>query len=188
MTRVNNGRMTHHYSGELVVFLIGMRLNQPWRIHKWLPAFLAMPRMLTKLSKDPASGLMGFRMTLSADGPVLIQYWDSHEKLYNYASSPTAEHRPAWTAFNRRARNAAGAVGIWHETYQVERAETMYVGMPPIGLARATEVVPVAKRSDRARQRLADGGTSSAANSGGEPPHTSRTSVESSHPRPDISQ
>jgi hypothetical protein len=159
MTRVNVGRMTHHYTGELVVFLIGMRLNQPWRIDKWLPPFLAMPRMLTELSKDPESGLMGFRLTLSADGPVLIQYWSSREKLYDYASSPAAEHRPAWTAFNRRARNAAGAVGIWHETYQVERAESMYVGMPPLGLALATEAVPVAKRSDRARQRMTEGGT-----------------------------
>jgi len=37
MAHVNVGRMTHHYNGELVVFLIGMRLNQPWRITKWLP-------------------------------------------------------------------------------------------------------------------------------------------------------
>ena len=159
MAHVNVGRMTHHYSGELVVFLIGMRLNQPWRITKWLPAFLAMPKMLTELSTDPDSGLMGFRFSMSADGPVLIQYWNSREKLYAYASAPSAEHRPAWTAFNRRARTAAGAVGIWHETFQVERAETMYVGMPRIGLARATEVIPVAQRSDRARARMADGST-----------------------------
>jgi len=121
--------------------------------------FLAMPKMLTELSTDPDSGLMGFRFSMSADGPVLIQYWNSREKLYAYASAPSAEHRPAWSAFNRRARSAAGAVGIWHETFQVERAETMYVGMPRIGLARATEVIPVAQRSDRARARMADGST-----------------------------
>jgi hypothetical protein len=159
MARVNIGRITHHHEGELVVFLIGMRFNRPWRVTTWLPAFLAMPRMLTELSKDPDSGLMGFRFTMSADGPVIVQYWNSREKLYNYASSPSAEHRPAWTAFNKRARKAAGAVGIWHETYQVERAETMYVAMPPIGLAKATESVPITKRSDRAQQRMADGVT-----------------------------
>lgn len=159
MKHVTTGRMTHHYDGELIVFLIGMRFNRPWRIDTWLPAFLAMPRMLAELSKDAESGLMGFRLAFSGDGPVVVQYWNSREKLYDYASAPTAEHRPAWTAFNRRARKAAGAVGIWHETYQVERAETMYVAMPAIGLAAATEAVPVTSRSDRAAQRMTDGRT-----------------------------
>ncbi|WP_411699133.1 DUF4188 domain-containing protein [Conyzicola sp.] len=159
MTHIHTGRMTHRYEGELVVFLIGMRFNRPWRFDKWLPAFLAMPRMLTELSKDPDSGLMGFRLSFSGDGPLIVQYWNSREKLYAYASAPTAEHRPAWTAFNQRARKAAGAVGIWHETYQVDRAETMYVGMPAIGLARATQAVPVGKRADRAAQRMAEGRT-----------------------------
>jgi hypothetical protein len=159
MARVQTGRTTHDYDGELVVFLIGMRFNRPWRIDKWLPAFVAMPRMLTELSKDPDSGLMGFRLSFGGDGPVVVQYWNSRDKLYAYASAPSAEHRPAWTAFNRRARKAAGAVGIWHETYQVERAETMYVGMPPIGLAAATSSIAVGSRSDRAAQRIADGRT-----------------------------
>jgi hypothetical protein len=159
MAHVSNGRMTHRYDGELVVFLIGMRFNKPWRIDKWMPAFLAMPRMLAELSKDPESGLMGFRLTVGGGGPTVIQYWNSREKLYEYASAPSAEHRPAWTAFNRRARKAGGAVGIWHETYQVDRAETMYVGMPSFGLAAATELVPVGKRSDRAADRIADGRT-----------------------------
>jgi hypothetical protein len=159
MAKIITGRMTHRYDGELIVFLIGMRFNRPWRIDKWLPAFLAMPRMLAELSKDTDSGLLGFRLSIGGDGPVVVQYWNSREKLYAYASSPSAEHRPAWTAFNRRARNAAGAVGIWHETFQVERAETLYVGMPAIGLARATEAVAVGSRSDRAAQRMADGRT-----------------------------
>jgi hypothetical protein len=157
--QVHTGRMTHHHEGELVVFLIGMRLNQPWRVDKWFPAFLAMPRMLTELSKDANSGLMGFRLTVGPGGPLVVQYWNSREKLYNYASNPAAEHRPAWTAFNRRARTAAGAVGIWHETYQVERAESMYVGMPAAGLALATESVQVTARHDRARDRMVDGRT-----------------------------
>jgi hypothetical protein len=46
-------------------------------------------------------------------------------------------------------------VGIWHETFQVARAESIYVGMPPSGLGAATTLVPVGKRSDRAAQRIA---------------------------------
>ena len=159
MARTIPTRTTHSYDGELVVFLIGMRFNQPWRVGSWLPVFLAMPRMLTELSKDSASGLLGFRLTIGAGGPVVVQYWNSQEKLYAYASAPTSEHRPAWTAFNTRARKAAGAVGIWHETYQVDRAETMYVGMPAFGLAAATAAVPVGTRADRAVDRMAVGRT-----------------------------
>ena len=148
-------RMTHEYEGELVVFLIGMKVNKPWRPDLWLPVFSAMPRMLAELSRDPESGLMGYRLTFGRGGPVVVQYWNSYEKLYAYASAPDAEHRPAWTAFNRRARKAPGSVGIWHETYLVERAETLYAHMAPDGLAGATSAVPVARRGERAKERLA---------------------------------
>ena len=157
MAEINAGRMTHHREGELVVFLIGMTINQWWRFDRWLPAFLAMPGMLAELSKDPDSGLLGYRLTFSGGGPLLVQYWSSHEKLYAYASSQDRLHRPAWTAFNRRTRKSRGAVGVWHETYQIARAETMYVGTPTMGLAKATAIVPVRPRGDRAADRLAAG-------------------------------
>ena len=166
MSRIDAGRVTHHHTGPLVVFLIGMRINQPWRPDRWWPTFTAMPKMLAELARDPESGLLGYRFTVTAGGPLLVQYWSSHEKLYAYASAPDAEHRPAWTAFNRRARRAPGAVGIWHETYVVEGAESMYVGMPVSGLARATTAVPVERRSDRAAARLEQGGRAAA----GRPP------------------
>jgi|SRR5690554_1335488 len=161
MARINNGRRTHSYSGDLVVFLIGMRINRPWRIRQWWPAFMAMPKMLTELMSDPDSGLMGFRMTFGSGGPLLVQYWSSPEKLYSYASDRSAEHRPAWAAFNRRVRKAPGVVGIWHETYVVAKAESVYVGMPVEGLAKATESVDVHGGTDRARDRLGQGATAS---------------------------
>jgi hypothetical protein len=113
-----------------------------------------MPKMLAELSKDKDSGLLGYRLTLGAGGPLVVQYWSSHEKLYAYASERNAAHRPAWAAFNRLARKAPGAVGIWHETYLVERAETIYSGMPVSGLAAATSSVPVARRGETAAERL----------------------------------
>jgi hypothetical protein len=155
MADIIASRMTHDYDGELVVFLIGMRINKPWRPDLWLPVFHAMPGMLAELSKDKDSGLLGYRLTISAGGPLLVQYWSSHERLYQYASDRDAAHRPAWAAFNRRARKAPGAVGIWHETYLVEQAETIYAGMPVSGLAAATSAVPVARRGETAGERLA---------------------------------
>jgi hypothetical protein len=163
MARTISQRMTHQHEGELVVFLIGMRINKPWRPDLWIPVFGAMPRMLVELARDPDSGLLGWRTVFSPRGPWVVQYWSSVEKLYAYASDLDTQHRPAWVAFNTRARKAPGAVGIWHETYVVERAETIYSGMPPFGLGKATSLVPVARRGDRARQRLAAEATSAMA-------------------------
>jgi Domain of unknown function (DUF4188) len=154
MAKVIPARMTHDHDGDLVVFLIGMRINKLWRPDLWLPTFLAMGPMLAELSKDKDSGLLGYRATFGPGGPLLVQYWSSHEKLYAYASDRDAGHRPAWAAFNRRARKAPGAVGIWHETYVVERAESIYSGMPVSGLGAATSAVPVARRGEKAAERL----------------------------------
>jgi Domain of unknown function (DUF4188) len=154
VTDILPGRMTHDYDGELVVFLLGMRINKPWRLDLWLPVFTAMPAMLAELSKDKNSGLLGYWLTFGPGGPLVVQYWSSHEKLYSYATDRDASHRPAWSAFNRRSRKAPGAVGLWHETYLVERSESIYAGMPVSGLVAATSVVPVAKRGETAAERL----------------------------------
>lgn len=153
MARIVPHRMTHVHDGPLVVFLIGMRINRPWRPDLWLPAFTAMPRMLAELSAEPESGLLGYRITIGAGGPLVIQHWKSAEQLYAYAGRTDAEHRPAWAAFNRAARKSPGGVGIWHETYVVDRAESMYVGMPAVGLAKATAAAEAAADS-RAAVRL----------------------------------
>ena len=151
---VERGRRTHQHEGELVVFLIGMTINRPWRPDLWLPVFRAMPPMLVELSSDPDSGLLGFRLTIGRGGPVLVQYWSSIEKLYRYAGDRDATHRPAWGEFNKRARRVPGAVGIWHETFAVDRAESMYVDSPVQGLAKATSSVPIGRGADRAEDRL----------------------------------
>lgn len=160
MATITRGRHTHdpdRVPAGLVVFLIGMRINKPWRVDAWLPVFLAMRPMLAELSRDPTSALLGYTTSIGPGGPMLVQYWRDAESLYAYSSNPTATHRPAWAAFNRRARKAAGAVGIWHETYPVRAAESVYVDMPPTGLARALGTMPITSRLDRARARLDHG-------------------------------
>jgi len=62
MTELSTGRMAVDVDGDFVVFLIGMRINKVWKIHKWLPVFLAMPRMLKELQQRPESGFLGFTM------------------------------------------------------------------------------------------------------------------------------
>jgi Domain of unknown function (DUF4188) len=123
----------------VVVFLIGMRVNRWQRVRAWWPVFTAMPRMLGELYADPASGLLAHRLTLSADGPLVVQYWRDRESLMAYARDPGKGHRPAWQRFNAAARASGGAVGIWHETYEVPSgaSESVYVDMPLRGLAAA---------------------------------------------------
>ena len=154
MADIARGRWTHDHNGDVTVFLIGMRINRWWRPDAWGPVVAAMPPMLAELSRDPDSGFLGFQMLAGLRGPVVIQYWRRPEDVYRYASQPDAAHRLAWSAFNRRARRVPGAVGIWHETYQISRAETVYVDMPPTGLAAATRSAPISKRLDRASARL----------------------------------
>jgi hypothetical protein len=155
MNAADLGRTTHDHDGTLVVFLIGMTINRWWRPDRWLPVFAAMPRMLAELAKDPDSGMLGHRLVLSPRGPWLVQYWSSLEALHSYASDPTARHRPAWQAFNRRTRKDPRSVGVWHETYVVERAESVYVNVPLSGLAAATHRVPVGRKGETAGERLA---------------------------------
>ncbi|GGX80995.1 DUF4188 domain-containing protein [Streptomyces hiroshimensis] len=152
------GRVTAAAEGDVVVFLIGMRINK-WRaVRHWLPVLSAMPRMLKELSRDPDSGLLGYRSLAGSPGNLtVVQYWESREKLLAYAADQSKEHRPAWTAFNRRARGSEGSVGIWHETYVVPAGsyESIYSGMPAHGLGAAYGTEPVARRGERAAQRLA---------------------------------
>lgn len=153
-------RMTHSYDGELVVFHIGMTIKKWWRPDVWMPVSASMPKMLGELFSDPESGLLGSTMLLGRRGPYLVQYWSSLEKLYAYASAPEQAHRPAWTSFNRNVRKHPGAIGVWHETYRVAAAESIYVDTPPMGLGAATGLVEIGRRHDRARARLEDGATS----------------------------
>ncbi len=154
MPTINPDRMAAEIDGEFVVFLIGMRINKPWKLHKWLPVFLAMPKMLKELDKaGPESGFLGH------NGPSLggmVQYWRSFDHLEAYARSPDRSHWPAWTAFNKRMKASRGDVGIWHETYLVApgRYEAIYSGMPPYGLGRVGRLVPATASRQDARTRL----------------------------------
>jgi hypothetical protein len=141
-------------SGDFVVFLIGMRINKPLRIDKWLPVANAMPKMLKELYANPELGLIHHEMWFSRT-LVLIQYWRSIEQLIAYSKNRNAEHLPAWQAFNK-AVGTDGSVGIWHETYMVsdKKYETVYANMPPFGLGKAGTLVEARSGYQSATARL----------------------------------
>ena len=155
MVAINRKRMCAEMDGDFVVFLIGARINKPWKIWKWWPVATAMPRMLTELAKRPDLGLLHARSVFSFPDAMVIQYWRSFEHLEAYAKARELAHLPAWQAFNR-AVGSNGDVGIWHETYVIERGryETIYNNMPAFGLGAAGTLVDAAGARQAARQRM----------------------------------
>ena len=91
VAKVYPRRMVAELDGDFVVFLFGLRINKPWKVHQWLPVFLAMPRMLKELYAHPECGFLGHESC----GFMLVQYWRSFEHLEAYARSKDHRHWPA---------------------------------------------------------------------------------------------
>ena len=151
MNPILSDRLTVARKQGLVVFLIGMRINSWWKIHRWLPVALAMPRMLRELRARPDSGYLG-GMFLPG---MSIQYWESTAKLLAYAHDRQGEHYPAWSRF-QRAVGTDGTVGIWHETFVVpdHGFECIYVNMPRFGLGKIFDLVSAHGKHATAARRL----------------------------------
>ena len=149
------GRQTAAYEGDVVVFLIGMRVNR-WRAFRhWPRVTRAMRPMLQELMTDPDSGLLGFRAMVGWRQVTLIQYWRDTESLQAFAGDPSRTHRPAWIDYFKTAYGS-GSVGIFHETYVVPAGahESYYGNMPAMGLGAVAGVVPVGRRGDSFKERM----------------------------------
>ena len=59
---IRHEKLTAQIDGDFVVFLIGMRINRPWMLHKWLPVVMAMGRMLPELYRQRQLGLLHHEM------------------------------------------------------------------------------------------------------------------------------
>ncbi len=154
MSRVMRGRWTARTEGDFVVLIIGMRINQWWKIHRWLPLIRAMAGMISELSLRPELGFLGgktwFGLTI-----VLIQYWRSFEDLESYAKARDLSHVPAWADFNRLIGND-GTVGVYHETYRIGpgQYENVFVNMPPTLLGTCATLTEANSQYASARGRM----------------------------------
>lgn len=154
---IHTHRLTATLDGDFVVFLIGMRINSPLKLHKWVPVVRAMPRMITELYQQPELGFVHAEMWF-ARTTIMVQYWRSMEQLLAYAKSKNAQHLPAWQAFNKSV-GTDGSVGIWHETYAASTGsyENVYVNMPAFGLGKAGTLQPATGGKQSAAGRLGTG-------------------------------
>jgi hypothetical protein len=154
MASIIDRRVTAQIEGDFVVFLIGMRINKPWKPHKWLLNLRTMPKMLKELEAAPAEN--GFLGCMNLGLLSLVQYWRSFDHLEAYARGRDKQHWPAWLEFNRLMKDSRGGVGIWHETYLIRAGEYENIssGMPLMGLAKAARLADVSGDAEAARGRL----------------------------------
>ncbi len=107
-------------------------------------------QMLATLSA-PVQGLLLTRPLSGPgdDGPLLLQYWRSHEDLERFGR--TLPHTGWWAWFNQ---HFGQGVGFYHEVYQVRTAEAIYLpGTRPVGPALFCDRVTVASGEGRSLDR-----------------------------------
>jgi Domain of unknown function (DUF4188) len=149
-----HGRCTAKVDSDVVVFLIGMRINRLSAVSMWWPVATAMPEMQKELARHPELGCIHTENWFGRT-TISLQYWRDFESLHAYARNPNQPHLPAWRDFNQAVRDN-GTVGIWHETYRVSRgnSEAIYGNMPRFGLASAFEHVTASSIGNSAAKRI----------------------------------
>ncbi|MDY0409706.1 DUF4188 domain-containing protein [Virgibacillus soli] len=152
--QIFTGRYTTENKDDVVVFLIGMRINKRWAIHKWLPVFHAMPGMIRELyTRKEELGFLSLENYFGLRTTIMIQYWRSLDDLLAYSKEGT--HLTAWKNFNKKVGDN-DTVGIYHETYVIKKGhyESVYGNMPLYGLAKAMKHIPITPERISARRRL----------------------------------
>jgi hypothetical protein len=151
---IYTGRYTTENHEDLVVFIIGMRLNNRLAVNKWLPVFTAMPGMIKELYTNKEElGFLSMESFFGLRTTVMIQYWRSMEDLLSYARNE--KHMTAWKDFNKKV-GSTDAVGIYHETYKVQSGEyeSIFGNMSRYGLGKALQHIPITSDRNSARKRL----------------------------------
>lgn len=154
MTTVFPGRWTAESEQDVTVFLIGMRVNRPWRVDRWWPIFSAMPPMIRTLAQHPELGLLSYDLWFGRT-TLMLSYWRSPEHLQRFAADRDQPHLEPWRRYMRTV-GSGGGVGIWHETYVTTAGsrEVVYANMPRFGLAEAIDHAPIGAGTSTARQRM----------------------------------
>jgi hypothetical protein len=156
MVQVVPGRFTAPSDTDVTVFLIGMRVNKPWRVDRWLPIIADMTRMQIHLAKHPEAGMLHAENWFGRT-TLMLSYWKDPQSLQSFAADQESPHLEPWRRFMRQVAKS-DAVGVWHETYVVPagHSEVIYSTMPVFGLAAATSHVQIGRGTGRARERLGE--------------------------------
>ena len=160
MAKVHPGRYTARVDRPLVVFAIGMRLNRPSAIHRWLRPMMNTVRMWRHVQRRRPARYLGGYLFVYWCGIGMIQYWEDIDHLVAFSHDDTQPHLAAWRQLAALTR-VDHTFGYWHETYRVTpgTSEAIYGSMPIFGLAAASIHEPIRSATESAQQRLASDGT-----------------------------
>jgi hypothetical protein len=95
-------------------------------------------------------GLLLNRPMMTEEGPVLVQYWRTHEDLDRFAR--VMPHSRWW---NWLMAHEGQGLGFYHEIYQAQTAEAVYeAGTSPVGPALFCSTETVKGGEGRSKERL----------------------------------
>jgi hypothetical protein len=133
---------------DLVVIYLGMRA-------KSLSGFKTLmsfgPKIRKSVEAKPEGLLLHENMLFSLVPPHfgMRQYWRDFDALERWAR--TLPHLEWWQAFLRDR----GGTGFWHETYPRHgEVESIYIDMPPVGMAKFAPETQARGSMFSARRRL----------------------------------
>src|SRR5215472_893010 len=141
---------------DLVVIYLGMRVNSL----SGLRTLMSFGQKIRQSVEAQPDGLLlheNMMFSLLPPHAGMRQYWRDFDTLERWARS--LPHLQWWQGFLKDR----GGTGFWHETYfRGGQIESVYVDMPPIGLAKFAPVTPARGSLFSARRRLGMGeGTAS---------------------------
>lgn len=151
---------TARCDGDFVVCLIGIRPNGANPFTKsFIEIGKVFRQMMSELESDRALGYMGGDIYIGANqrksSTLCVQYWRDYESLEKWTHTKMGIHLRTIMNYKQNHQNS-GEYGVWHETYKIKDGdyESIYVNMPPIGLALATEAVYEEKSMNAAHRLL----------------------------------
>ncbi|MFC3885554.1 DUF4188 domain-containing protein [Bacillus songklensis] len=150
-TKIHNGAFTAETEDGFVVFIIGVRLNKIRALFKWLSAIKAMMPMLKELYQNPELGFLQEQTVIGWRTVTTIQYWRTYEQLETYSKGNI--HSEALKNFYKKI-GKSGSVGLYHETYKVEKDESLYINMPVYGLAKAFSHIRINNKLNTSKKRM----------------------------------
>ncbi len=133
---------------DLVVIYLGMRAKSIRGV-RTLMAF--GPKISKSVAAKPDGLLLHENMLFSLVPPHagMRQYWRDFDSLERWAR--TLPHMEWWQTFLRDR----GGTGFWHETYPRRgEVESIYIDMPPVGMAKFAPLTQARGSMFSARRRL----------------------------------
>lgn len=133
---------------DLVVIYLGMRAKS-LRGVRTLMSF--GPKISKSVAAKPDGLLLHENMLFSLVPPHfgMRQYWRDFDALERWAR--TLPHMEWWQTFLRDR----GGTGFWHETYPRRgEVESIYIDMPPVGMAKFAPLTQARGSMFSARRRL----------------------------------